>query len=281
MKISVIISLAGNRAGLFKRSLDAWLNQTLPKSEWEMIVVDDANRLGCQKLCRRYARKGIQMRFLRVDRSRSLMPVRGFVPALTINAGIKAAQGRVLMITGPEVIHGRGNLSAAAEADGARYGMVAHAGRIATGYLAKGWSSLQHKPIRHLAQLPTVRLHKAKLPNRWSCAVVLKNDAERIGGVDERFLGGDGVDDADFAGRLHMAGVEMLCDTRIVCLHQDHSMDDARDPSRQIDPDERQKLRDHNFTLLKDALDRNDPVANKSEPWGALGVPVTLEEQSE
>lgn len=281
MKVSVIISLGGKLAPLLKRSLDTWLNQTLPKDEWEMIVIDDAERLGCQELCRRYARKGIQMRFLRVDPSQSMVPVRGFVPALTINAGIKNAQGRVLMMTGPEVLHGRDNLAAASEADGARYGLIARAGRIATGYLAKGWNVLRHRPIRHLAQIPTVQLHRAPLPNRWSCTVVLKEDAERIGGVDERFLGGDGVDDADFIGRLHMVGVEPLYDPRIVCLHQDHSVEDSRNPLRQIDPDERQKLRDHNFALLKDALDKRDPVANQSMLWGTLGIPVSLEEKEE
>lgn len=279
MKVSVIISLAGRRAALFKRSLDTWLGQTLPKDEWELIVVDDAERKGCQELCRRYARKGMRVRFLRLDPSRSTMPVRGFVPALTINAGIRHAQGRVIMVTGPEVLQDRGNLVAAAEADGVRYGLVARAGRRATGYIAKGWNVLRHKPIRHLAQIPTVRLYKAHLPNRWTCAVFLKEDAERIGGVDERFLGGDGADDADFAGRLRMAGVEQLCDPRIICLHQDHSMEDARDPSRQIDPEERQKLRDHNFALLKDALARQDPVANKLMPWGTLGTSVSLEEK--
>ena len=44
MMISVVISACDNRVPLFGRSLDTFASQSMRKSDFELVVVDDAAR---------------------------------------------------------------------------------------------------------------------------------------------------------------------------------------------------------------------------------------------
>ena len=105
MKVSVIISVCDNRKDMFLRSLDTWNKQTLNTSYFELVIVDDADRKDLKQLCTKYAKKcNLQIQYIRIDNSKSVMPVNTFIPVLSNNVGFRKALGEVVVITGPETL---------------------------------------------------------------------------------------------------------------------------------------------------------------------------------
>ena len=84
MKVSVVISACDNRVPMFDRALDTWACQTMPKDDFELLVVDDARRDTLRDLCQAKARAiGLNIQFIRIDKAKSVIPVKSFIPALT------------------------------------------------------------------------------------------------------------------------------------------------------------------------------------------------------
>ena len=116
MRVSVVISACDNRERLFAMALDTWEWQTIPKEDFEIVMVDDAVRDGLRNLCReRATSSGLGIRFVRIDSSRSVIPATGTIPVLTNNVGFRKASGDVVVVTGPETLQARDNLEVAAE----------------------------------------------------------------------------------------------------------------------------------------------------------------------
>lgn len=286
MKVSVVISACDNRAHLFKRALDTWASQTMPKDEFELLVVDDAQRENLRQLCQAEASaQGLGIRFLRIDKAKSVIPVKSFIPVLTNNVGFRNARGEVVVVTGPETLQAAGNLEVAwtmRDRPECAYGLVFRANISATEYIAKGWDRLKHLPMEHLLQIPGAKDHCVTAPPHppayWYFMAVARRHVERIGGVDERFLGGLCAEDDDFANRMRMAGIQPVFEHGIVGIHQDHSREDHRDG---VHIDRRQgdgyHMWVHNYTLMQDNLSKGDPVTNTNHEWGS-GSLVVLDE---
>jgi len=286
MKVSVIISACDKREHLFERALDTWDAQTLPKDQWEMLVVDDAKREALRELCERGAKRhGISIRFLRINKEKSAIPVKTFIPVLTNNVGFQQAQGDVVVITGPETLQSASYLWIAAgmiERKECAYGRVYRASTRATEYMANGWDKLKNRDIHQLLQIPGAKEKCVTMPPHppayWYFMAVAREHVMRIGGVDERFLGGLCGEDDDFSNRMKFAGITPVFEPRILGIHQDHSREDRNDG---IHIDRREgagyNFWVHNMRLLKANLASQDPVANKSHDWGSADL-ITLDE---
>jgi len=273
---------------MFGRALDTWARQTMSKSDFELVVVDDALRNDLRKLCQERAKiDGLNILFVRIDKARSVIPVKSFIPALTNNIGFRHASGDVVVVTGPETIQAAENLEVAwtmRDREECAYGLVFKANVAATDYIANGWARLKKLPMAHLLHIPGARAECLTRPPHppayWYFMSVAKRHIETIGGIDERFLGGLCAEDDDFANRMAMAGIKPVFEHRIVGIHQDHSREDHGDG---IHIDRHQgtglSLKIHNQALMKDNLVKKLVVANNGHDWGSDSV-VTLVERS-
>ena len=87
VKVSVVVPTY-NRRELLKECLDSLLNQTYPKDEYEVIVVDDGSTDGTEELLREYAKNAPCMfKYFKQEN-------RG--PAAARNTGIKHASGEIV-----------------------------------------------------------------------------------------------------------------------------------------------------------------------------------------
>jgi glycosyltransferase involved in cell wall biosynthesis len=286
MKVSVIISACDKREHLFEKALDTWENQSLPKDQWEMLVVDDAQREKLRELCREGARRhSLNIRFIRIDKGKSAIPVKTFIPVLTNNVGFRQARGDAVVITGPETLQARDNLKIAAgmvDRMECAYGRVYRASVKATEYMGKGWSKLKDRGMQQLLQIPGAKEECVTMPPHppayWYFMTVAREHVLRISGVDERFLGGLCGEDDDFSNRMKLAGVTPVFEPRILGIHQDHSREDRNDGIH-IDRSQGAGYHFwvHNITLLKENLASKDPVTNKGHDWGSANL-ITLDE---
>jgi len=284
MRVSVVISACDNRAHLFSRALDTWAKQTLPKGDFELLVVDDAVREDLRTLCQEKARSlGLNIRFIRINKTKSVIPVKSFIPVLTNNVGLRHSKGDVVVVTGPETLQAPNNLEIAAtmvSRQQCAYGLVYRASAKATEFISKGWDRLKLLPMSHLLQIPGAKDSCVTMPPHppayWYFMCVAKAHVERIGGVDEQFLGGICGEDDDFANRMRMVGVEPVFEHSIIGIHQDHSREDHEDG---IHLDRKQGegylLWVHNFGLMKSNKEKGNPLANVGHEWGSNSL-VTL-----
>jgi len=237
-----------------------------------------------RQLCReRSQADGLKIQFIRIDKTKSVIPVKSFIPVLTNNVGFRNAKGEVVVVTGPETLQASTNLEVAWTMRDRRqcaYGLVFKANVPATDYIAKGWDRLKHLPLNHLLQIPGAKAECMTRPPHppayWYFMSVAKKHVEHIGGIDERFLGGLCAEDDDFSNRMKMAGIEPVFEHGIIGIHQDHSREDFGDG---VHIDRRQEavrhLRAHNIALMRDNLAKGNAMANAGHDWGSKTL-VTL-----
>ncbi len=277
MKVSVIISACENREHLFDRALYTWNLQTLPKKEWELIIVDDGAKDSVKEQCRNASKiYNINTRYIRIDKSKSFHKVKTFTPALTNNVGFRQAKGEVICVTGPETLQENTNLEVAATMINRKecaYGLVYKASTQATDILQNEWESLKNKKIIELLKIPGAKegcVTKPPNPPRyWYFMAVAKKYIEKIGGVDERFVGGLCAEDDDFSTRIKTSGVNTVFNHNMISIHQNHSREDNDDNIHinRITIAGR-KLRMCNLKLWKNNIKNSTIIVNKDHRWG-------------
>ncbi len=87
MKLSIIIPIYKVEAYL-RKCVDSVLNQDLPSSEYEIILVDDGSPDGCPMICDQYAIEQVNVRVIH-QKNRGLSVAR--------NSGIEVAKGEYIM----------------------------------------------------------------------------------------------------------------------------------------------------------------------------------------
>ncbi len=274
MKVSVIISMCDNRYEHFKRSLDSWCNQTMPKKDYELIIVDDANRKDIKDLCKEYSKKGLCFQYVRIDNAKSYFPIKTFIPVLSNNVGFRLANGEVVVITGPETLQSERNLDIAYKYKDLKkcaYGLVYRSNIDFVSRIKTNWN----EPIifNELLKIPgakadcrTVRPHP---PAYYYFMAVSKKYVEEIHGLDEKFAQGVCAEDDDFSNRMAMNNVEPVFEHKIIGIHQDHSIEDANSPAHAFrkTPDGI-KARQNNIALMKSNITNAVKVANVLDPHG-------------
>ena len=96
-KVSLIL-MVWNTSHLMKRTLETLKQQTMPAKDWELIIVDDNSLDDVEGTLNEHG-KGLPIRYYRLDHS---MGMRG--NTVSLNYGIRKAQGNVVMWSTPEVM---------------------------------------------------------------------------------------------------------------------------------------------------------------------------------
>jgi glycosyltransferase involved in cell wall biosynthesis len=277
MKVSVVVSICDNRKAMMARSLYTWACQTLSKKEFELVVVDDAQRDEIKDLCHHFHKNyGLQFQYIRIDSSKCDVPITTFLPILTNNVGIRKSKGDVIVITGPETLQGLDNLKVAfsmINRQQCAYGLCYKSNSIFVSELDKNWDELKDRHISGLIRMDGAAVSCLTRPPHppayWYIMAVAKRYVEKIGGVDETFATGYCAEDDDFANRMRMSGVTPVFEHRIIGIHQDHSAQDAKDKTHSTRATlEGQKLRQRNINLMKKNLRQGKIVANTNHRWG-------------
>jgi glycosyltransferase involved in cell wall biosynthesis len=102
MKLTIAMSNR-NRAWLLERSIYLISKQTLPQSDWELIIVDDGSTDDSEKIIYKYKDMGIIENFHYIKNKKQRHDSQGNC-ALTNNIGPKAGIGEYILLTDPEVM---------------------------------------------------------------------------------------------------------------------------------------------------------------------------------
>jgi glycosyltransferase involved in cell wall biosynthesis len=275
MKVSVVISVCDNRESLFDRALFTYCKQTFSKRDFEIVVVDDAQRNDLIDLCKSYHKShNINFQYIRVDQSKSFYDVRSFTPALTNNVGFRCALGDVVVITGPEILQAENNLAVASTMNNRQqcaYGLVYLSNSLFNEYMEKG-NGWKKKSFSEILAFPGAKADCLTRPPHppayWYFMAVKKEYVFKIRGVDEKFLGGICGEDDDFANRMKQSGIKPVFDHRIVGIHQDHSIIDKKDKHNVRFTTEWNILKSHNLKIMKENLRNRKTAVNLFHEWG-------------
>jgi len=283
MKVSIVISACDGRERLFERSILSLKRQTMPKDEFEIVMVDDADRQELRSLCQEASGSGLRFRYIRIDPSKSFVQAASFTPALTNNIGFRHADGDVVVVTGPETIHGQWNVELASKVPENRcqYGLVFRADDRFEKWISSD-EQHAHLPIEAMLRAPGARADCRTRPPHppayWYWMVVRKSNIEAIGGCDEEFMRGICGDDDDFANRMKMRGVIPIFKHEMVGIHQDHSRTDKTDNHNVRFTAKWGQLRKINRMTMNKRIRSGDPVANNDHVWGDPAAVISVEE---
>ncbi len=234
VKLSVVISIK-NRSNLFKHTLRSYDKQTMNKKDFELIVVDDGSTEDLRTLLKEY-NYGMKIKYIRIDSTKSEIPVWGLTPALTNNVGFKNSAGDVILICGPETLQKECNFDIAYEAaqkDISAFGLIWHSNIQFVNMLMKN-PNMDRLSFDDMLKIPSSRvMNITQNTFYWFLLAVKKKHIFDIGGVDEEYLRGVCGEDDDFAARLRTSGIENVHEFRMIGIHLDHSQEDNYDPKRQ------------------------------------------------
>ena len=245
-----------NRAELLARTLDSLVRQDLPRSEFEVLVVDDGSSDHTAELAASYQDR-LELRYF-------FQPDEGWRVAQARNVGITHAAGAVCVMVDSGVLLHSGCLRAHLASHERADGPVAVIGYV-YGFGSEGPEAAEM--IRTLdftdADASIERMHAtgrwvdvrepfyvkyaddfAALPAPWivywTCNVSAPTDRLRaVGGFDEQIRSWGG-EDLELAYRLHLDGVRFVLDRAASSIHYPHgsslavSMAGARDVHRYV-----------------------------------------------
>lgn len=268
MKVSVIISICDKRDDMFERSLYTWSKQTMSKKDFELVIIDDANRKELYDLCKLY--KDINFQYIQIDNSRSVMPIETFLPILSNNVGIKQSKGDVIIITGPETLQAENNLEVAYKMNSRKecaYGLVYRSNQEFMKYIRANWNKLKNQSFQSLLSLKGAKADCRTMPPHpaayWYNMAVKKEYIYNIGGVDKSFACGICAEDDDFSHRMKLSGIKPVFEYNMIGIHQDHSYEDLQDPKHSLrKTEEGIRLRQKNIALWNKNKSINKIIAN-------------------
>lgn len=271
MKISVVISIK-DRTKLFRRSLKLYQKQTMPKSDWELIIVDDMSTENVFETLQEHSSK-INWQYIKMNSNLNDFPIY-WGPSLSNNIGFKAAKGEVIVITGPEMLMQEQAFKYAYESamKGVNaYGHILHSSHIFVQLMDKN-PAMENYSFDRLFSLPQAKVQDiTKNTFYWFFSAVKKEFLMKINGCDEELMRGICADDDLIRYRLCDVGAKNIHDFRIIGIHQDHSLADRKDPKRIRWNPTWEKARLRNTKYYEDWLKtpNRDPIANKNRDWGS------------
>lgn len=284
MKISLVISIK-NRTKLFSRSIKMYNKQTIPKEDWEMVVVDDMSDEDVLGTLKKYAKFNWQ--YIKMDSKKNDFPIY-WGPSLSNNIGFKSAKGEVLVITGPEMLMQENALEISYETamkGVAAYGHVLHSHNKFVKLMDSN-PAMEEYPFKRLFALPTAKNGYPDITKDnfyWFWTAVKRETIIKMGGCDENFMKGICGDDDIFAEKVKMIGCEPVHEMRIKGIHQEHLTADKADPKRIRWNPTWEKARHINTKYLEDW--RADPnrsaISNEGRDWGSEKLVIERVESKE
>jgi glycosyltransferase involved in cell wall biosynthesis len=269
----------------------------MAKEDFEIIVVDDNSSEDLKKVFEPYIGK-INIRHIKIDDSqhpifKELVPnwkggdynkqgVWPHTPALSINIGIKHAQGDIICITQPEIIHAPNNFINGYNMANSGYEQIFGecikvSPRFNQWLDANSWYDRDFTEILHQADSLGLEYVFAPGEYYWFVEFIPRQACLDINGVDEEFLRGVYGEDDNFRARGRMAtrgetyrgrtnGISGW-EGNIIGIHQNHESekDTIKNQDRQSKKwDDGAKINRERF--YKPILEK---VANQDEDWGS------------
>jgi hypothetical protein len=217
MKVSVVTQYY-NRRSQFINSLKSFANTYLPKSDLEIIVVDDASNEEhrIDDINEIFPELNIKLySFKKEDKWWSC-------PVLPINKGLSMATGDVIilhcaecMFIGDVILDVRNRIKP-------------------NDYLVYATLSISQDITESLSQIPYSYLKTNPFDGGWYqhsvynnncynfCTAILKVDMDKLGGFDERFAFGYQSGDLDFIRRVRNSGMNVISIDNPLTYHQWH-----------------------------------------------------------
>lgn len=286
VKVSVIYSSC-ERSQYLRGALTFLTRQTMPSTEFEVIVIDDMSEEDYAPVLEEFRGK-LHMQWLRIDHTnhpiyRALNPggkpalppenepLWYHTPALTHNIGIQNARGEVLCITQPDILM---------KGDALELGhrLAKHRKIYVFG---KPWMSrpsfrdwffacLESGDVPDYDALKRRADHTGSegvsLPEMyWWISFIKKQGAFDIGGVDEEYLRGVYGEDDDFRIRASRSGWAQKIHREIEGIHLNHEQFKGRwdrGHPRWLQGAEVNRAR---YRLIR----TRPPIANQGQTWGS------------
>ena len=254
MRLSVIYSNY-NRSKLMRAGLTYLARQTMPKEQFEVVVVDDASEEDYGPVLEEFRGK-LQMQWIRYDHTKhdiyvelnpdgkakippEDVPLWYHTPAVSHNLGVRHSRGQVMCITQPELLlHPKAlqlGFEAALAARRFVFGMPWQSER--------GFRKHFFEMVDRGEPMPPYDDLKARPDYRgaggvshpefyYFLAFVHKTAIEAVGGVDEDYQRGVYAEDDDFRLRLSRAGWVQSVTEEIEGIHLNHEDVDGGRHSR-------------------------------------------------
>lgn len=213
----------------------------MPPDEWEIVLVDDMStedlRLTYQHLIGKINLLHVNMDhtkhpiYLEMNPSWSEgEPTHWYhTPAISTNIGGDAAQGQILCICHPEILHDRDNFARAYDALSNRKSYLfgkTHLGTLKHNeWLEKNAWHQVGAWADFITLMQTIDPVGAFGPSElyWYTSFLPREAFEKIRGVDCEYLRGAAAEDDDFRERARSAGWPPVFTQNINGFHQDHS----------------------------------------------------------
>lgn len=277
-RLSILIS-SHNRTSLFRRTL--WsIAYRPPKIPFEVVIADDGSDEDILALLRNEFPACFPWQFIRVNVAEfeAATGVKRFFnnPALTNNVACRHARGNLVALMGNEIIAWEKAFDHLLERTPAGKDWLL----FSTTYdLQQRWldrldlygSNLTQHIVQQCEATPLhSEYYRSDVTNYLS--VCPRSVWERLGGYDERYLGGISSDDSDFVRRARALGVKTTIIPDAITLHQYHQGKSAYyDPPPEVITRERWEegvKRNHAIYHAWDGTPHNP----QSWPWGTFGV---------
>ena len=280
LKVSAVLSIH-NRSRLFHRALYGYLSQTMPASDWEIVLVDDMSTEDLSEAYKPFL-GALNLRHIKMDHRKNVVwkqrnpngTTDAFenwyhTPCLALNLGFYLARGSVICLCHPEILHAPQNFAYAylklIEKKEKNY-------LFGTTYLGtlsmnkwlnehQNWTSLGWygflTQVNHIEPLTCFK------PNElyWYTSFLTKEAVEKVGGCDWDYLHGAAGEDDDFKERVSLAGWPPTRVHEIQGFHQDHS-------------DEKEKHRQRNTKFWEDGLARNRKTFTLRKTISGFPIPA-------
>ena len=182
-----------NRLELLKRSLDR-MADLYSDFDMEVVIADD----GSEEVCALDKNYPFMVRILYGPRKQ-----RALNPCIPINEAVAWSRGYITVLTNPEIYHPTAILG----------DMLDELVKIGPkGYVLASTWSVEHKrwychsSITSKKNAALGRLPLPKGSGLHFCSMMYRKFYDEIGGFDEDYRDGQGVEDNDFCWKLHQAG---------------------------------------------------------------------------
>ena len=297
-KLSVIIPIY-NRTELFKRGLDSIFRQTMPKGDFEILIIDNRSTEDIKKVFEPYIGK-MNIRHIKIDPSQhpiykemsadeeykkkfNIKENWYHTPAIAINIGIKQARGEIICITQPEVIHAPVNFIHGYNLSKAEYSTVFGEIVLATDrfnqYLqdTPNWGIKNYPELWQIARDHGKEYEFFEGEYYWYIMFLPKQAAMDIGGVDEEYCRGVYGEDDNFRVRARMAVRNETYRGESHCLHGDSCIrgihQSHRDEAGKIENQNRESRHweigaDTNRKRVEEFYRNPQKLANQGRDWG-------------
>lgn len=278
VKVSVVMTIF-NRADLLELTLRRYAAMPSSKSA-ELVVVDDQSTDNVAEVLQQWGAKAFAIvRHVRMDKTKSAIPVYHNNPALGINIGVRRATTEIIVKTDPEC-YPTCDIVERAQAlfkrDRLLFAEISRGNKELNSRL-KSWITTHpgKAPPTTVGEISGVigehweakfwsKAGRSELPY-WFTALFSRSLFFEIGGVDERFLKGFAGEDDEWAERMRRCGAPYGWEPTFGVVHLWHTPPQDRG---QTDP-KFQERHEHNKSLIWEARQLNTKVANVGHEWGA------------